>query len=344
MAEKFESVWDALPNDGTEAAPVAPEDVPATPEAPTAPVVPTGGKRQKSFKARMSEAFIKEDLATEENKQKWGKWSPALEVINSLGFSNKGSFVDDTNDKISAAVAAGIVTVVPEDDTETACYVDVKGKDIVGGTVRKKGDGYYKPFRRDENGNPTDDQFTSRMDVPLLVGYLIQNIGSEPISIYNSVCVPGEDQRPVAGPVQMQMLNPGETAAISKKNLMLTSAQLEFSGKFHNGLMASKKPEEGADVNKIMDSAHFIFYKEYAGQSVQEAPFKVSISVDDENGIPKIKDEYKPQFAYLETLDENKRNRAAARAAGGTKGQKPTIDNSDILAKLIRDKVLGGQA
>lgn len=320
--------WKNLPTDETDAPVAEAPAVDAMAQGADAPV--QGGKRKKSAKAIVSEKLDLEVNASG-NNGKFRKYCNSLEVVGAYGFADRGSSTNSTNDYLAAAVARGIVKVVPATDLDTQCYVEVKnpdvaGSEILGGVIRQKesGNGYYQPYIKG-----TNKVFTKRTDVPLLVGYRIKNVSNEPIPVYMTTCYrDGQGVWQESNPELIQ-LAPGAETQITKKMLVFTSALLEYSGTFSNGTIVSSKAD---GKESLIDKAHFVFDKRFAGRSVHDADFKVRIDQPDENGYSRVLPEYEEHFGVCENL----------KLGNGKKGRQAVAgkySSSDILAKLIRDSL-----
>lgn len=350
-ASTASALWDALPTDTATPAPVADapvadaapsvdniaDEVPAATGAPAAAVV-EGGQRQRTQESVLKKSLELEFNANPDLKDRRCLWSASAKLIHGFGFSDNGSYIDTTKDTILAAVGKGIVKAIEKTDTTTECFlvVDKANGEIISGTVRKRGTGdSYEPTpQRLKDGTKLPKEFVKKRDVPQMVGYALQNIGTEPIEAYYAECSLNNSGVWEENPPTKVQVKPGEVIQLTKKTYALTSSMIEYSCKFANGKAVSRK--KNVDAAAIVQKISFLFYAdedEFA--SVHSEPFKIRIDATDKDGYFRVQDEYKKVFAFLENNGKNKNARASASV-------RSSLDTTDTLAKLIRDSYKSG--
>ena len=126
-----------------------------------------------------------------------------------------------------------------------------------------------------------------------IVGYLIENCGTEPLTYETEVWTKGENGLFEARSVT-KTLAPGQQAAISRKWLTALTAKPEFSFVLANGkIVSSSSNTEGKGIDAILEAHYFVFSKE-TGLEVNDDAIKNSIDVDNV-----VKPEYEEVFGYL---------------------------------------------
>lgn len=359
------SLWDSLPTDaGAPAETVetgAPEETGADEatgaDAPSTDnmgdqagsAVVRGGQRQRSQDTIVKKKLEQEFNANPEMLERRGMWSASAKVIHGLGFSENGSYIDVTNDAIVAAVTKGVVKVVGKDDTTTECFLTVEkpNGEILGGTVREKSSGsYYGVNQKRTDGtiiNKTPKaggvggpgEYVKKLDVPLMVGYELQNIGTQPIKAFYSECVKNSEGIWEETAPTIVDVAPGASVLLTKKTFALTASMVEYSCTFANGRASSRR--KVSNPIELVEKINFIFSKENKEfTSVHNEPFKVRIDEVDASGFFRVKEAYKKVFAFLENSGKNvnKNNSNSERAS---------MDTADVLAKMIRDNYNAGR-
>lgn len=141
--------------------------------------------------------------------------------------------------------------------------------------------------------------------VPTIVGYEIQNIGSEPITYTTEEYVKDADGKYV-GTVTTKVLAPQATAFLARQYMTMLLCATEYSFSIANGKMvqSSRKKSGKASLKAELESYYFTFNKE-EGLSVNDDSVKVSID-EDVNGVRVIKDAYLSTFGYLNNPKERK--------------------------------------
>ena len=319
------------------------------------------GKASLSEDTRLKNEIAAEMLAKPELKAKRRSLSNSLEVINTLGYSDKGSFIDITQDTLIDAVAKGVVTVITSADKEREGYVIVKEKngEIIGGCLRKSANAnkFEVPVQKKPDGTFYADEAATKKraatkrrsaktkvkekkgakyrnlkSVSKLVGYVVRNCGDKPLTLQTQYCTKDENGKYVAGDTVLVTLQPGETMPISKKFLAINSSSIEFSGKFANGIIVSSNKKAKGTSEEILNRYFFKFSAE-AGLDIHGEDVKIPIAVK-ENGPEGeewvIKDEYLPVFG---TLMNKKVSSSSIR---GIKADM-CLDPQAALAKRLRD-------
>lgn len=319
------------------------------------------GKASVSDDTRLKNEIAAEMLARPELKARRRSLSNSLEVINTLGYSDKGSFIDITQDTLIDAVAKGIVTVMTNSDKDKEGYVIVKEKngDIIGGCLKKTANAnkFEVPVQKRPDGTFYEDESASKKraerakrsaksktkekkgakyrnlkSVSKLVGYVVRNCGDKPLNLETQYCTKDETGKYVAGETVVVTLEPGETMPISKKFLAINSSSIEFSGKFANGIIVSSNKKAKGTSEEILNRYFFKFSAE-AGLDIHGEDVKIPIATkvsgpDGDEWV--IKDEYLPVFG---TLMNKKVSSSSIR---GIKADM-CLDPQDALAKRLRD-------
>lgn len=320
------------------------------------------GKQSVSEDTKLRNEIAAEMLAKPELKAQRRSLSNSLEIINTLGYSDKGSFIDITQDTLVDAVAKGIVTVITnsEANKDKEGYVVVKDKngDIIGGCLKKTSSAnkFEVPIQKKPDGTFYEDESASKKksakakkstkakkekkgskyrnlkSVSKLVGYIVRNCGEQPIQLKTQYCTKDETGKYIAGETVVVTLQPGETMPISKKFLAINSSSIEFSGKFANGIIVSSNKKAKGTPEEILNRYFFKFSAE-AGLDIHGEDVKIPIATkvsgpDGDEWV--IKDEYLPVFG---TLMNKRVNSSSIR---GIKADM-SLDSQDALAKRLRD-------
>lgn len=185
----------------------------------------------------------------------------------------------------------------------------------------------------DKGGLVVDAQKEGRSLVATsgIVGYEIHNIGTEAIPYKTAVCKKGADGIWVATPTDA-VLQPGETAYLTRQYMTMLTAAPEFSfelanGKIQKGSGASK---EGKTTKEILESYYFAFNKD-TGLQVNDDDMKLAIA-DKVDGKWVVKPEFE------ETFGELNNPKPTAKAARAPKA--PKMDSSVAVANYVYTVVL----
>lgn len=160
-----------------------------------------------------------------------------------------------------------------------------------------------------------------------IVGYTIENIGSEAIAYTTEVFAQDETGKFV-GSVVEKTLAPGARANLSRKYMTMLCAKPEISFTLSNGkIVASSKKTKTLDEQ--LSAYYFTFDKDENGYKpeVNDDEVKLSIDVD---GV--VKAEYVEDFGYLNNPKEARTPKA--------KGAKLTVQ--DIAANYINSLIQKG--
>lgn len=157
-----------------------------------------------------------------------------------------------------------------------------------------------------------------------IVGYEIQNVGSEPISYQTEKWTKDETGKYVPQIVE-EVLQPGASVYLTRAYTTTLCSRPEISFTLANGkiVSSSRKTKGGkeGDLKELLSAYYFSFNKE-EGLEVNDDSVKVRI--DDNNG--EVKPEFVEVFGYLNNPKE-------ARASKGKTG--PTFTTQDLAANYI---------
>lgn len=157
-----------------------------------------------------------------------------------------------------------------------------------------------------------------------IVGYTVQNIGSEAIA-YQTEKFAADETGKFVGTVVEKTLAPGETINLSRKYMTMLCAKPEISFTLSNGkIVASSKKTKTLDEQ--LSAYYFTFDKDENGYKpeVNDDEIKLSIDVD---GV--VKPEYVEDFGYFNNPKEAKTPKA--------KGAKLTVQ--DFAANYINSLI-----
>jgi len=302
--------------------------------------VPTAAKEENP------DTILKKELAnkiqTDEAFQKVrGSRSKHLAVVNTLGWSDVGGLIDNTQDVIEENVKAGNIKVVPANDTTAKLTVTVDGN-VVKGNVKLATDKkakYQVPLDESKVDSSGDmKKFRRLLQVPEIVGYNIQNISKNPIPYTGTIYSKGEDGKYVGTQKEGMTIAPGKVVQITRKDLALLCIRPEFDLVLANGKLTGgvRKNSDPNDINEILSAKKFIFSSD-ANKDVNSPEVKLSISAKQKDGSFKVKPEYEAVFGYL--------NNPAEKDAKASKSQttKIQLDTQAVEAYRIR-KMLNMEA
>lgn len=145
---------------------------------------------------------------------------------------------------------------------------------------------------------------------PEIVGYIIRNVGKEPIK-YSDMVYKADPKGIFQGTLTQKTLAPGKSAAISKFYLTVLGISEEFSFVFRNGkIRRGSGKTQNNDWNSLVGIHYFTFSDK--GVSVNSDDIKVSIATRKEvkraNGSIEstwvVKPEYIETFGYLNNPSE----------------------------------------
>lgn len=156
-----------------------------------------------------------------------------------------------------------------------------------------------------------------------VVGYTIENVGTEAIKYVTEVFAQDETGKYVGSKVE-KTLAPGQQANISRSYLAMLTAKPEFAFKLANGTLVSKGTSKG-ELEDILSKFYFSFDKDL-GINVNDDEIKVTI---DDEGV--VKPEYVEAFGYLNNPKEKK--------ATGTKEKFTT---QELMANFVNNLIKEG--
>lgn len=154
-----------------------------------------------------------------------------------------------------------------------------------------------------------------------IVGYIVENIGSEPIAFQNGVWTKNEEGIYVENVVE-DVINPGEKKALDRKYLTLLAVRPEFSFTLENGkIVGSSSSKAAKGVDDLINSYHFRFKD--SSMTIHDDKVKVAIADKREvtvDGAPQtqwvIKPEFEATFGYLSNPKATVRKTRAAAGEG----------------------------
>ena len=160
-----------------------------------------------------------------------------------------------------------------------------------------------------------------------IVGYAVQNIGSEAIA-YQTEKFAADENGKFVGTVVEKTLAPGETINLSRKYMTMLCARAEISFTLSNGkIVASSKKTKTLDEQ--LSAYYFTFDKDENGYKPEVNDDEVKLSIDVDGTV---KPEYVEDFGYLNNPKEAKTPRA--------KGTKLTVQ--DFAANYINSLIQKG--
>lgn len=174
--------------------------------------------------------------------------------------------------------------------------------------------------------------------VPAIVGYEIKNVGDQPIPYKTAVCTKGADGVYTEAPTDA-VLNPGETAFITRQYMTMLTAAPEFSFELANGkiVKGSGTSNAGKNIREQLESYYFAFKEK--GKSVNDDT--VVMPVADLVGDKwVIKSEFEATFGFL---NNPVKSSAATKSTRTRKSASEKIDRSACLANFVYTAILGNE-
>lgn len=193
----------------------------------------------------------------------------------------------------------------------------------------------------DKGGLAVNEEESKRQEkrvlktIPEIVGYEVKNVGDAPIAYKTAVCEKGADGIYVDHPVDA-VLNPGETAFLTRQYMTMLTSAPEFSFELANGKIV-KGPgatKAGKSVKEILESFHFTFSKE-SGKSVNDDEIVIPVANQAAPNVWVVKPEFEKVFGLLNNPRKAKK---AERAKGGAK-----ITKNAVHANYVHTVVLGNK-
>jgi hypothetical protein len=132
-------------------------------------------------------------------------------------------------------------------------------------------------------------------EIAKIVGYAIENTGSEAISYTTEEFVKNEAGIYV-GTVVDKTLTPGEVAYLTRKYMTVFCSKPEISFTLTNGKIVASSRKGSKTIDDELESFFFQFNKEEDGTHLEVNDDTVKLSIDEE-GV--IKEEYESTFGYL---------------------------------------------
>ena len=280
------------------------------------------------------------DLAIDEvkkvrSKPNYRKYSNSIEIINTLGYSDSGTFTDITQYVLAnAAVSNPNVKVFPHSASTKGrgsnkgktswVKVDKKNGNILSGELYRRTDNskFIVPVQYSPDGTAYEivrrkgtttasknnsSKYRKCQTVARIFGYIIKNVGDEPILMFTEKWYYDEDEGQYVSTGRIdKMLQPGETMQISKAYLIMNAGREEFDAKFKNGIIAWANKKAGGTTEERLQRYFFKFTKE-SGLDVHGEDVKLQIAdkITHEDGTV----EWVVIKKYIETFGEKMNNR-----------------------------------
>jgi hypothetical protein len=176
----------------------------------------------------------------------------------------------------------------------------------------------------DKNSKGGDRQLKPTSQI---VGYSVQNIGSEAIEYTTEVWTKGEDGK-YTSQVVSKTFAPGETINLTRQYMTMFCAQPEISFTLSNGKIVASSRKGAKSLKEELSSYYFSFNKgDDDAIRVNDDEVKLAVDVD---GV--VKPEYTETFGYLNNPKETR----AAKA----KGKQFTTQDlaANYIATLLREQ------
>lgn len=154
-----------------------------------------------------------------------------------------------------------------------------------------------------------------------IVGYIIENIGNEPITFTNGVWSKNAEGVYVEEQIE-DVINPGEKKPISRKYLTIMAVRPEFSLTLENGrVVGSSSTAKAKSAEALIESYHFKFND--STNTVHDDRVKIAIADKKEvmvDGVAKdvwtVKPEFEATFGNLNNPKASVRKTRAAVSGG----------------------------
>lgn len=164
--------------------------------------------------------------------------------------------------------------------------------------------------------------------VSAIVGYKIQNIGTEAIPYFTEEFVADAEGK-YAGQKVKKTLAPGETTVITRKYATVLFSQAEFNLKVENGKFIPPKQKKTNDLDAFLAGHYFSFNDREMKVNSDTVKLQVGEQRKSPEGASKwfVKPEYESIFGYLnnETKGKGKRKKSG-----------PSFDAQDYAANFIQ--------
>lgn len=166
-----------------------------------------------------------------------------------------------------------------------------------------------------KGGNIVVDHKASTKDnrvlkqVSTVCGYILENIGEEPIEYKTEVFHLEGDK--YVGEVVSKTWKPGEQIKLTRQYTTVLCAAPEISFTLANGKIVQSSKKNAKSIKEELSSYYFSFNKNEDGTTVQVNDDEVKLAVDDADG--KVKPEYVETFGYLNNPKEGKTRTAGTK-------------------------------
>lgn len=175
---------------------------------------------------------------------------------------------------------------------------------------------------------------TERAVVPTstIVGYRIENIGSEAIPYKTCTCTKGADGLFSAEPIDA-VLQPGATADLTRQYMTMFCATPEISFVLANGRLCKNNRAKAANSTKATLEAFFFKFDKEENRQINDDDVKLRIADEAGKGHWVVKPEYEATFGELNNPTEKEK---PARAKSG-----PTYDATVAAANYVYTVIMG---
>lgn len=185
-----------------------------------------------------------------------------------------------------------------------------------------------------DSGNIIVDKTKSTKDnralavTSAIVGYRVENIGSEPIKYLTGVWTKDETGRYVQTKAE-KVLAPGATMDLTRQWMTVFCAQAEISFKLANGKIVKGSGSRGnKDITAELESYYFCFDKDANGNRPQINDDDIKLNVAEKVGDKwVVKPEFEETFGYLNNPKE------VTKSSRKSSGEKLTAQ--DVVAAYV---------
>ena len=275
-------------------------------------------------------SVVEDEIVKVHSKPDYRKFSNSIEVVNTLGYSDKGTFTDITQNVLAnAANSNPKIKVYPYTSATKGrgsnrgktswVKVDKKNGKILEGELYRRVDNnkFIVPYQYSEDGAAYNivrrkgtsvatknnmSKYRRCQTVPKIFGYIIANVGDEVVPMYTEEWNIDETGKFVSGGRIVVNLKPGEKMQISKTYLIMNASREVFDAKFKNGVIACSNKKASGTIEERFQHYFFKFSKE-SKLDVHSEDIKLQIAdkLTHEDGSVEwvVKNKYLKTFGYM---------------------------------------------